>query len=226
MKNEILKYLKLFLGFFCCSLGVIIIIKSNLGFSPWDVLHQGISNIFKITIGQASILIGLIVITLDLFLGEQVGSGTIFNIFSTGIFMDLILYLDIIPLSTSLFTGVSMMFLGLFILSVGCYLYISTGLGCGPRDALMVALTKKTNFSVSAVRNTIEIGVLATGYLMGGYAGAGTVVVALFTGIFMQRVFKLFNFDVKTVVHRDIINEIILLKTYAFGRWENAHKLR
>ena len=80
MKKEILKYLKLFLGLFVCSLGIIIIIKSNLGFSPWDVLHQGISKVTNLTIGQASIFVGFIIITLDFFLGERIGSGSILNI--------------------------------------------------------------------------------------------------------------------------------------------------
>jgi len=218
MKKEILKYLKLFLGLFVCSLGIIVIIKSNLGFSPWDVLHQGISKISNLTIGQASIFVGFIVITLDFFLGERIGSGSILNIVFLGTFMDLILYLDIVPLSSGIFTGIFMMFLGIFILSVGCYLYISTGLGCGPRDALMVALTKKTKFSVGTVRNIIEISVLITGYLMGGYAGVGTIITAIFTGSFIQGVFKLFKFDVKSVVHRDIKSEAILLKRYVVNR--------
>lgn len=218
MKKELLKYLKLFLGLFVCALGIIVIIKSNLGFSPWDVLHQGISKVSNLTIGQASIFVGFIVITLDFFLGERIGSGSILNIIFLGTFMDLILYLDIVPLSNNIFTGIFMMFLGIFILSVGCYLYISTGLGCGPRDALMVALTKKTKFSVGAVRNIIEISVLVAGYLMGGYAGVGTVITALFTGSFIQGVFKLFKFDVKSVVHRDIRNEVISLKRYVVNR--------
>jgi uncharacterized protein len=218
MKKEILKYLKLFLGLFVCALGIIVIIKSNLGFSPWDVLHQGISKITNITIGQASIFVGFIVITLDFFLGERIGSGSILNIIFFGTFMDLILYLDIVPLSNNLYIGVFMMFLGIFILSLGCYLYISTGLGCGPRDALMVALTKKTKFSVGTVRNIIEISVLVTGYLMGGYAGVGTIITALFTGSFIQGVFKLFKFDVKSVIHRDVKTEVILLKKYIVNR--------
>ncbi|MEI6857102.1 hypothetical protein [Psychrilyobacter sp.] len=218
MKKEILKYLKLFLGLFVCSLGIIMIIKSDLGFSPWDVLHQGISRIGSITIGQASILVGFIVITLDFFLGERIGSGSILNIIYFGTFMDLILYLDIVPLGTSVSIGIFMMFLGMFTLSVGCYLYISTGLGCGPRDALMVALTKKTKLSVGVVRNIIEISVLGAGYLMGGYAGVGTVITALFTGVFIQGVFKLFKFDVKSVVHRDIRDEVVLLKRYIVNR--------
>jgi len=214
MKNEILKYIKLFLGFFVCSLGIVIIIRSNLGFSPWDVLHQGISKVGNITIGQASILIGILVITLDVFLGEQIGSGTIFNIIFLGSFMDLILFSNLIPLSHSPFSGVPMMFIGLFILAIGCYLYISTGLGCGPRDALMVALTKKTGFSIMFIRNIIEITVLVIGYFLGGYAGVGTIITAVFTGSFIQYVFKMFNFDVKSVTHRNIKGEIILLKAY------------
>jgi len=99
-------------------------------------------------------------------------------------------------------------------LGIGCYLYISTGLGCGPRDALMVALTKKTNFSVRFIRSTIEITVLVIGYFLGGYVGAGTVITAVFTGSFIQYVFKMFDFDVKLVTHRNIKDEVILLKTY------------
>ena len=97
MKKEILKYLKLFLGLFVCALGIIVIIKSNLGFSPWDVLHQGISKVTNITIGQASIFVGFIVITLDFYLGERIGSGSILNIIFLGTFMDLILYQYINP---------------------------------------------------------------------------------------------------------------------------------
>lgn len=218
MKKEILRYLKLFLGLFICSLGVIIIIKSNLGFSPWDVLHQGISKVTHITIGQASIFVGFIVIILDFFLGERIGSGSILNIILGGVFMDLILSLDIVPLGTGVPIGIFMMFLGLLVLSLGCYLYISTGLGCGPRDALMVALTKKTRLSVRAVRNIIEISVLSTGYLLGGYAGVGTIITAIFTGSFIQGVFNLFKFDVKSVVHRDIKSEVVSLKRFIVDR--------
>ncbi|UUV19879.1 hypothetical protein NRK67_10745 [Fusobacteria bacterium ZRK30] len=214
MKNEILKYIKLFLGFFVCSLGIVIIIRSNLGFSPWDVLHQGISKVGNITIGQASILVGILVITLDVFLGEQIGSGTVFNIIFIGTFMDLILFSKLIPLSDTPLLGVPMMFIGLFILGIGCYLYISTGLGCGPRDALMVALTKKTNFSVMFIRSSIEVTVLVIGYFLGGYAGIGTVITAVFTGSFIQYVFKIFDFDVKSVTHRNIKDEALLLKAY------------
>lgn len=53
---------------------------------------------------------------------------------------------------------------------------------------------------------------------MGGYAGVGTVITALFTGSFIQIVFKFLKFDVKSVVHRDIKSEVILLKKYMIHR--------
>jgi len=214
MKNEILKYIKLFSGFFFSSLGIVLVIKSNLGFSPWNVLHQGISIVGNITIGQASILVGILVITLDIFLGEQIGSGSIFNTIFIGLFIDLILFSNLIPLSHNPLIGIPMLFMGLFTLSIGCYLYMSTGLGCGPRDALMVAFTKKTNFSVQFIRSTLEITVLVIGYFLGGYVGVGTLLTAIFTGTFIQYVFKIFHFDVKSVTHRNIKDEIILLKIF------------
>ena len=48
MKQEILKYLKLMLGLLLCALGVVTILNSNLGLSPWDVLNQGLNR----TIGK------------------------------------------------------------------------------------------------------------------------------------------------------------------------------
>ncbi len=36
-----------------------------------------------------------------------------------------------------------MMLSGMFIIGMGSYFYISAGIGSGPRDGLMIALTKK-----------------------------------------------------------------------------------
>lgn len=214
MKKEFFRYLKLIIGLFVCSLGIIAVIKANLGFSPWDVFHQGISNITPLTIGQASIAVGVVVLSVDLSLGEPIGSGTVLNTILIGSFMDLILYLDFIPLMTNFAGGLILMLLGIFTFSVGSYLYISSGLGCGPRDSLMVALTKKTRFSVGLVRNTIEIAALMLGYLMGGHAGLGTVLVAILGGFFIEATFTLFNFDVRTIEHRNIKKEILSIKNY------------
>ena len=100
----------------------------------------------------------------------------------------------------------------MFISGVASYLYISSGMGAGPRDGLMVALVKKTNKSVRFVRNSIEISVLTVGYVLGGFAGIGTLIISLGMGYFVQLAFKIFKFDVKKVKHRLIVDDIKSLK--------------
>ena len=96
------KYLKLFTGMFLCALGCVMIIKADFGSAPWDVLHQGISKTIGVTIGQASITLGIFIVLLDIFLGQPIGIGTVLNFLSIGIFMDLIFYFNLIPESSSI----------------------------------------------------------------------------------------------------------------------------
>ena len=103
MKKESVRFLKLFIGLFICSLGCVTILKANLGLAPWDVLHQGVSKVTGITIGQASISLGVIIVLMDIFLGQPIGIGTVLNFIFIGLFMDLIIVLDFIPIFENLF---------------------------------------------------------------------------------------------------------------------------
>ncbi len=129
-----------------------------------------------------------------------------------GVFVDILMLNHIIPEFENLVLRALMMFSGMFVIGVATYLYISVGLGAGPRDGLMVALTKRTGKSVRLVRNTIETVVVIIGYFLGGSVGVGTLVMALTIGVFVQLAFQLFKFDVKKVEHRFIDEDIKLLK--------------
>lgn len=106
-----------------------IILKADLGLSPWDVLHQGLSKTLGITIGQASIGLGLMIVVLDIFLGQPIGLGTVLNFMSIGVFMDLILYLDFLPVTDSLVLKVVMLLVGIFIYSYGIFSVYGSGNG-------------------------------------------------------------------------------------------------
>jgi uncharacterized membrane protein YczE len=212
MKKAALVLGRLFMGLFLYAIGIVFTINANLGLSPWDVFHQGLSKLTGITMGQASMLIGLTIIILDWVLGERVGVGTICNMLFIGIFMDFLMLNHLIPVFHNLIAKVLMMFLGMFIIGIASYFYISAGLGSGPRDGLMVALTKRTSKSVRFIRNSIELTVLVIGYFLGGTIGVGTLVMVLGGGYFVQFAFKLFKFDVKKVQHRFIDDDIKRLK--------------
>ncbi len=212
MKKSFLTLGRLFLGFFLYAVGIVLTINANLGLSPWDVFHQGVSNHIGITMGQASMIVGFIFVILDWILGEKLGIGTIFNMLFIGIFMDVLMLNNLIPVFNNLFAQVLMMLLGMFVIGVASYFYIGAGLGSGPRDGLMVALTKRTKKSVRFIRNSIELTVLAIGYTLGGTIGVGTLIMVLGVGYFVQFAFKLFKFDVRQVNHRFIEDYIKILR--------------
>ena len=67
-----------------------------------------------------------------------------------------------------------MLLLGQLSICIGSYFYIGASLGCGPRDALMVALGKRLpKVPIGIVRGVIEGTVLLIGWLLGAKVGIG-----------------------------------------------------
>lgn len=188
-------------GLFFFAVGIVMTINANIGLAPWDVFHQGLSHVMGITMGQASIVVGAVVVVVDYFMGEKIGWGTLGNMVLIGLFIDLLMLNNLIPHMQFFWAGVLQMVVGLFVIGVASFLYIGAGIGCGPRDGLMVALLKKTGRSVSLIRGMLEGGALVLGWLLGGTAGVGTVITAFLTGPMVQLSFKILRFDVKTVRH-------------------------
>ncbi len=211
MKALTIRIIKLMMGLFLFAVGIVMTINANVGLSPWDVFHQGLSKMLNITLGQAGIAVGFIIILINFFFKEKIGWGTVGNMLFIGLYIDFLMFNHLVPTFESVIPSTIMMFLGLFVVGCASYCYISSGFGSGPRDGLMVVLTKRTNKSVRFVRNTIEISVAVAGWLLGGFVGVGTVVMAVTTGYFVQFAFKLFKFDVKAVEHRYIDDDIRFL---------------
>ena len=65
---------------------------------------------------------------------------------------------------------------------VGSALYITCGLGPGPRDGLMTALHKRSGIRIGRVRLAIEGSVFIVGWALGGTVGVGTLLFALLIG--------------------------------------------
>ncbi|SKA14073.1 hypothetical protein SAMN02745174_02653, partial [Cetobacterium ceti] len=97
MKYEAKKYLKLIIGLLLCALGIVAMLNSNLGLSPWDALNQGLNKIIGISLGEANLLVGAIIVLFSLLLKQPIGSGTIINFLLVGVFIDIYIYLDIVP---------------------------------------------------------------------------------------------------------------------------------
>lgn len=215
MKPIVLRFVRLLAGLFIMSVGITMAYQSGLGLSPWDVLNDGVSMVLPITFGQASIIIGLVILVVDVLLKERVGFGTFINILIVGAIVDLIVWTNLIP-SYRAIEGlgqitprVVLCILSLIPSSFGMYFYMSARLGSGPRDGLMCALTRRGGkLSVGAIRVVLEGLALVLGWLLGGRVGIGTVVLVFCSGPGMQLIFKLCKFDIKDL-HNETIPETV-----------------
>lgn len=215
MKILIKRAVKLFSGLCLMAFSTALAYSANLGMSPWAVLNHGISKTFPIfTIGQADITIGLIILSVVLLFKEKIGFGTVINILVVGNALDLFLWLGFIPTYTG-FSGYEhiiprllMCIISVPLFSLSMYLYMSVGMGAGPRDSLMVTLSKRSKLSAGTNRLIIESIVFTIGFILGGKAGVGTVIVVLTSGPVMDVIFKLLKFDVKTIKNETFIDTI------------------
>ncbi|MDR2527734.1 MAG: hypothetical protein LBD04_01775 [Synergistaceae bacterium] len=206
MYREVLRIARLFLGLFLYGAGVVLTIHANLGYSPWDVFHAGLGRHTGLSIGAANIVLSVAIVVAFLVMKEHVGFGTLCNMIAVGGVIDLLTRWGRIPVMEGFMSGVVMMFGGLFVIAAGSFFYIGAGYGSGPRDSLMVIMAKRTGKPVGFCRCCVEGTVLFLGWLLGGYAGIGTVLAALGVGLAVQTVFTLLRFDVGKV-HQEPLRE-------------------
>ena len=166
-------------GLFALGFAIAVSVRANLGVAPWDVLHQGIAKTTGLPFGVVVVLVGLVVLCTWVPLRQRAGLGTICNALSVGFIADLGLYL--IPVQHALGVRIPMLLLALVLFGVGAGLYIGAGLGPGPRDGLMTAITARGH-RLWVVRTVIECSVLIVGIVLGGRAGVGTVLLAFAIG--------------------------------------------
>ena len=199
-----MRLFNLVFGLFLFALGIVFAIQAHIGYAPWEVFHVGLSTTVGITIGTANIITGVAIGIIAVLLGEKFGIGMIFNMFLIGIFIDLIMLPNIIPISGHLGVGLAMMLLGLVLISVGSYFYIKSAFGAGPRDSLMLALNRRTKMPVGVCRGLLELTATIGGWFLGGMVGVGTVFFVIMIGLCIQMIFKLFKFEAKSVQHETI----------------------
>ena len=199
------------------ALGSFLTVQANIGLSPWTSLAVGLSLQTGTTFGDMMVATAVIVVIIDFALKEKIGFGTVLNGVLLGVFANIIDNTGLIPMMENIWSGTAMLILSLFVLAVGSYFYIGVGLGCGPRDSLMVAIARRMDKTpIGVVRSLLEGTVLALGWLMGAKIGLGTVISVFGIGLVIQITFTLLRFDVKAIKHEDMLDTVrIFQRAYA-----------
>jgi uncharacterized membrane protein YczE len=176
-------------GLACYGFSMAMMVRAGLGLDPWDVFHQGLTRHTAMTIGVASAVVGVVVLTAWIPLRNKPGIGTVANVIVIAVTVDAGLLVLAAP--ESMPARVALMLAAVVLNAVATVLYVGAGLGPGPRDGLMTGLVARTGFSVQLVRTAIEASVLTAGWLLGGNVGVGTVVYAFGIGPMVQLLLRL-----------------------------------
>jgi uncharacterized membrane protein YczE len=174
-----LRLAQLYGGLLLYGVSSSLLVLAGLGLDPWDVFHQGLSRRFGLAIGTWAILVGLLVLLLWIPLRQRPGIGTLSNVVLVGATMDVVL--GHVHPPHAMTARIACLLGGVFLNGVATGAYIGAALGPGPRDGLMTGLAARGH-SIRVVRTGIELMVLATGWLLGGTVGVGTVLYALAIG--------------------------------------------
>jgi len=170
----------LFFGLAIFGFGDALVVQSNLGNAPWTVFAQGLSLKSGLTLGWATFFTGCFVLLIWIPLRERPGFGTLTNIVIISAAIQF--GVDRFPLQSTFIGGVISALVGIALVGVGSALYITCGLGPGPRDGAMTGIHNRTGVRVGRVRMAIEVTVLIIGGLLGGKIGLGTALFALLIG--------------------------------------------
>jgi uncharacterized membrane protein YczE len=175
---------QLMVGLLLYGVSMAMLIRSTLGLDPWDVLHDGITQRTGLSFGTVVILVGVLVLLLWIPLRQWPGLGTVANAVVIGLATDGSLALMSEP--SGLAAQLALLLGGVVANGLAGALYIGSQFGAGPRDGLMTGLVRRTGRSVRLVRTSLEVTVLAAGWLLGGAVGLGTVLYALAIGPLVQ----------------------------------------
>jgi uncharacterized membrane protein YczE len=185
------RFLKLVVGLFIYGVGVGMTVDAQLGLAPWDVLAQGISRQTSLSFGYATVLVSLMVLLSWIPLKVKPGLGSIMNAIMVGLVADLTL--NFLPTPDSYWLKLLLFLGGMVVISFATGLYISCGMGKGPRDGLNVGIAQRFKLPFWKARSIVEITVVTIGFLLGGQVREGTLIFALGIGYMNQIGMRIFG---------------------------------
>lgn len=179
------RLVRLIPGLILYGVAIAMALKADLGTSPWTVFHKGLSETAGswLSFGMAILLTGLVLLVLFRFVNEPMGLGTALNVLVIGFAADA--SLAVIPDVDAIGIQLALLVASPVVLGLASGLYIGAGLGPGPRDGLMTAMSRR-GIKTWQARTIVELTALAIGWWMGGPVGLGTIWLAISVGPCVQ----------------------------------------
>lgn len=167
---QVIRWSIYFFGLVFFSMGICLAINVQyLGVQAWDTLHVALYEKVGLSIGTWSIVIGLVLIGITLILDKSyIKMGTFLNLFIVGLFVDFFLWLDFLPKANNTWTDILIILSGMILMGLAGGMYNAGGVGSGPRDGFMLAISYKWNIPIRKMRMVTETSVVLLGLILGG----------------------------------------------------------
>lgn len=184
-----MRILTVVLGSAAMGLSIDLLVRAGFGLDPLSLFQAGLSNVFGISLGQASqVLMISILLVLLLIDRRRVGIGTILNSVLVGGFVG---WFSPCILSASGDPGslglrLTAAACGFLLMGIGIGAYISACLGEAGVDALMVYFSGKFRFNIRRTRIILDVLLATAGFALGGSLGWATLVSMVVNGYIIQ----------------------------------------
>ncbi|WP_228551031.1 YczE/YyaS/YitT family protein [Sporosarcina cascadiensis] len=176
------------IGLIVLTLGITFTIQSALGASPFDALLVGLYRTFGLTIGSWEIVVGASLVLCNAIADKKRPEYyALITSFVTGLGIDAWLFLlrDWIVPHTWIGQWTCVV-LGIVLIGLGVAIYLQSSFAPNPMDRSMLILSRLTGLSTTYARAIISIILVIIAFFFDGAIGIGTLVNALFTGVFIS----------------------------------------
>lgn len=196
MKRFIQTCIALFFAINLTGIGVALFVQANLGSDTITVFIDGLKEVLHCTLGDASRIYNLIALIIALLLSRKdIGWCTIVYALTVGFAMDFYnnLIIDMNIANMSMLIRLIVVMLGQLCFVITYALLIKFRRGMNQMDAISYGIVNRTGISYKAIRTLMDVILLASGWLMGGVVGVGSIIAMATTGVLVDQSVKIMN---------------------------------
>lgn len=157
--------------------GIALSVSADLGVGSWQVLETGVMEATGLSFAVVVLLESVVALTLAwVWLKQRPWIATVLMAFAGIGIGAMIAALDT---PDAMAGRIAMLAVGVVLIGVGVAFYLAADLGASAQDAMFVGLYRTYNVRPGVVRLALDATLVASGALLGGQIGAGTIVVTL-----------------------------------------------
>lgn len=175
------------IGLTILGFGIAMLVTSDFGVGPWDLVYIGLSNKIGVSIGICMNIAAIIHIILASLISKKVPQFlSLVTSFVIGMFVDFWMLFFRYVIVDTVYLKLLLFFTSLIIMSLGACIYLKAKFPVSPLDYLMLTIFDRFKISLSTSKILCELSGFIIGLALGGPFGIGTIIILFSIGPLIQ----------------------------------------